>query len=93
MEQRIADCVDGWGDTESMMAANEPEGEGMESKITGYALAEGESQTDLIERVNSFMRSGYQPLGGPVVFTFPNGQQGWCQAMVLFVPVNTPRHS
>ena len=62
----------------------------MESKITGYTLADGESETELIDKVNSLIKIGYQPLGGPVLFTPPAGQPALYQAMVSFVSVRRP---
>ena len=58
----------------------------MEHKIAGYTIIDADSDEELCEKVNNFIRSDYQPLGGPVVFTRMDGTQTLLQAMVSASP-------
>lgn len=55
-------------------------------KITDYLILEFNTKFDLIENVKSYMKDGWQPLGGHQQLIYPNEdlQPYWAQTIVRY---------
>jgi hypothetical protein len=40
----------------------------METQENGYVIAEANNPSDLVDRVNELMQSGWRPVGGPLIY-------------------------
>lgn len=56
-------------------------------KIIDYMIVQGEEAHELVDRVNSYIQQGWQPIGGVSYATYEQGRGGYttrAQAMVKY---------